>query len=237
MKRFIAYIAVFAAFAAVSCTRSEMDFKQMDSSMLSISLNVGEMATRASALPAVEDVVTQFDWFFYADATGTSAPVFHGHFDVNGTTLTPSGTNTPSSSTADADGTIHLGFDLRSNTYKSMGVSYSVYILANYPGINHGTASELTLQKLLAKTMETNFDEMSKNYSAISGFVMDSYSGDDEATYPQLVPLQSAVADATNNTQARLAVNLRRVAAKITFTLNISAQVDDPPECNRRRGR
>ena len=228
MKKIIAYIAVVAAFAAASCTRSEMDVKPMDSSMLSISLNAGEMATRASAIPAVEDVVTQFDWFIYADATGTSAPVFHGHFNVNGTALTPSGTDTPTSSTADNDGTIHLGFDLTSNKYKSLGVSYQVYVLANYPGINHNNAANLTLANLLALDMETNFDEKSSGYQAIKDFVMDSYSGNDNATYPQLVPISAATADATDNTKARLAVPLRRVAAKITFTLNISEQVADP---------
>ena len=86
------FIAVIVALAAASCNRSEADFGLKDSSLLSLSLNPGEMATRASAIPDVEGVVSQFDWFFYADATGKSEPIHHGHFTVSGTTLTPSGT-------------------------------------------------------------------------------------------------------------------------------------------------
>lgn len=234
MKKIIAYIAVLAAFTAVSCTRSEMEFEPMDSTVLTISLNTSEMATRASAIPAVEDVVSQFDWFFYADATGTSAPVYHGHFDVttgdSGTTLTPAGTATPEKPNtyeATTDGTIKLGFDIQ-NDFTQLGMAYHVYVLANYPGIDHSNASNLTLQKLLAKSMETNFDEKASGYQAINNFVMDSDSGNSTATYPQLVPLLSAVNDASDNTKATLAVKLRRVAAKFTFTLKISELVPDP---------
>lgn len=235
MKKIIAYIAVLAAFAAVSCNRTEVDFQPINSSVLSISLSTGEMATRASAIPAVEETVSEFDWFFYADATGTSAPVYHGHFNVasgtSGATLTPSGTNTPDEYNADTDGVIHLGFDIEHN-YTDLGISYYVYVLANYSGIDHSNAAELTVNKLLAKTMETNFDEKSSSYEAINNFVMDSDSGDDKAAIPQLVPLLSAVADASNKTQAHLAVKLRRVAAKISFTLNISEQIEDPQNAN-----
>ena len=55
---------------------------------------------------------------------------------------------------------------------------------------------------------------------------MDSYSGNDEATYPQLVPL-SAAKDDDGDGKANLAVDLQRVAAKITFTLNISKEIPD----------
>ena len=227
MKKIIAYIAVLAAFAAVSCNRTEVDFEPMDSSELTLSLNIGQMATRASSIPAVEDVVNQFDWFIYADATGTSEPLFHGHFDVDGSSLSGSG-DVPTSSTVDTDG-IHLGFNLESGKYADISIAYQVYVLANYSGINHDNAANLTLEKLLALEIPlTNFDEKSKDYQAISDFVMDSYSGNDDADYPQLIPILSAVSETNDKTKAHLAVNLRRVAAKITFTLNISAEIPDP---------
>ncbi len=226
MKKIIAYIAVVAAFAAVSCSRSEVDFEKMESSLLTISLNPDEMATRASAIPAVEPVVSEFDWFVYPDATGTSQPIYHGHFTV-GDALTPSGTNTPDSYTMDAQG-YHLGFDLTSATYADLGLACNVYVLANYPGIDHSNAANLTLEKLLELEIETNFDEKSKNYQAINNFVMDSYSGDDTAAYPQLIPVLKAVANTADKTKANLDVPLRRVAAKITFKLNISERIDDP---------
>ncbi len=226
MKKIIAYIAVVAAFAAVSCSRSEVDFEKMESSLLTISLNPDEMATRASAIPAVEPVVSEFDWFIYPDATGTSQPVYHGHFTV-GENLTPAGPNTPDEYTKDAQG-YHLGFDLTSTTYADLGLACNVYVLANYPGIDHSNAANLTLEKLLALEIETNFDEKSKNYQAINNFVMDSYSGDDTAAHPQLIPVLKAVTNAADKTVANLNVPLRRVAAKITFKLNISERIDDP---------
>lgn len=227
MKKIIAYIAVVAAFAAVSCTRSEVGFEKMESSQLTLSLNPSEMATRASAIPAVEFTVSEFDWFIYPDATGTSTPVYHGHFTVGDSGLTPSGTNTPTTYTVDDQGVYHLGFDVE-NTFTDLALASNVYVLANYPGIDHSATANLTLKKLLALEIETNFDEKSKTYEAINNFVMDSYSGKDDATYPQLVPVLNAVADPTDKTKAKLDVPLRRVAAKITFTLNISEKVEDP---------
>lgn len=227
MKKIIAYIAVVAAFAAVSCTRSEVGFEKMESSQLTLSLNPSEMATRASAIPAVEFTVSEFDWFIYPDATGTSTPVYHGHFTVGDSGLTPSGTNTPTTYTVDDQGVYHLGFDVE-NTFTDLALASNVYVLANYPGIDHSATANLTLKKLLALEIETNFDEKSKTYEAIDNFVMDSYSGKDDATYPQLVPVLNAVADPTDKTKAKLDVPLRRVAAKITFTLNISEKVEDP---------
>ena len=226
------FIAVIVALAAASCNRSEADFGLKDSSLLSLSLNPGEMATRASAIPDVEGVVSQFDWFFYADATGKSEPIHHGHFTVSGTTLTPSGT-APSAYKVDTeDGTIRLGFDIENdNNYKDLKGSYYVYVLANYAGIDHSTPANLTLEKLLAKTMETNFDEKNEDYEDIADFVMDSYSGDDDATFPQLIPLTAAVKGkyfTDKDGEGILDVNLRRVAAKITFTLNISEKLPDP---------
>ena len=230
MKKIIAYIAVLAAFAAVSCNHVvEKDFEPMDSSMLTLSLNTSEMSTRASAIPAVEPVVTQLDWFFYADDSGTSKPKYHGHITVNADkSLTPSGTHTPTQAPdVDDDGIINLGFDL-ANTYTGISVGYKVYVLANYPGIDHSNENNLTLQKLLALEMDTNFDEKSSGYETINDFVMDSYSGNDEATYPQLIPLTTATTETADKTTAHLKVELRRVAAKITFTLEISDMLEDP---------
>ena len=141
--------------------------------------------------------------------------------------MTPSGTNTPTTYTVDENGVYHLGFDIE-NTFTDLSLSYNVYVLANYPGIDHSNAANLTLEKLLALEINTNFDEESKTYETINNFVMDSYSGNDDAAHPQLVPLLNAVANATDNTKANLAVTLRRVAVKITFTLNISDKVPDP---------
>ena len=230
MKKIIAYIAVLAAFAAVSCNHVvEKDFEPMDSSMLTLSLNTSEMSTRASAIPAVEPVVTQLDWFFYADDSGTSKPKYHGHITVNADkSLSASGTHTPTEAPdVDDDGIINLGFDL-ANTYTEISVGYKVYVLANYPGIDHSNENNLTLQKLLALELDTNFDEKSSGYETINDFVMDSYSGNDEATYPQLIPLTTATTETADKTKAHLKVELRRVAAKITFTLEISDMLDDP---------
>lgn len=225
MKKIITYIALLAAFTAVSCSRTETDFGSVKSGVLSLQLSTGDLETR-SAIPDVEGVVSQFDWFFYPDATGTSAPVYHGHFTVGEDgTLTPSGTNEPDASEIDDAGTIHLGFDIEHN-YSELKGSYYVYVLANYDGIDHN-ASDLKLNTLLAKTMETNFDELSSDYSEIADFVMDSYSGNDDDAFPQLVPLTAAT-DTDKDGKANLAVGLRRVAAKITFTINISEKLNDP---------
>ena len=227
MKKIIAYTAVLAALMAVSCSRmEENELVDLQSSVITLSLNATEMVETRSDIPAVESVVSQFDWFFYPDATGTSTPVYHGHATVGESGLSFTG-DQPSASSVDAAG-YHIGFDIE-RTYtnlKGKG-SYYVYVLANYAGIDHTTASELTLEKLLAKEMETNWDEKSKKYTAIKDFVMDSYSGNDEATYPQLVPLSAAVADSEDATKANLAVHLQRVAAKISFTLNIAKSIND----------
>ena len=188
MKKIIAYTAVLAALTAVSCSRMEENRLDVDlqSSIITLNLNTTEMVETRSDIPAVESVVSQFDWFFYPDATGTSAPVYHGHATVGDSGLSFSGTNTPSSSSIDGS-VYHIGFDVE-GAYSNLKGNYYVYVLANYEGIDHD-ASDLTLATLLAKTMETNWDEKAKGYTAINNFVMDSYSGNDEATYPQLVPL------------------------------------------------
>lgn len=226
MKKIIAYTAVLAALMAVSCSRMEENNPvDLQSSVITLSLNTTEMVETRSAIPAVESVVTQFDWFFYPDATGTSAPVYHGHATVGGSGLSFSGTDAPNSSSVDEDG-YHIGFDVENDAkYKNLKGNYYVYVLANYDGINH-SASDLTLATLLAKTMETNWDEKVNGYTAINDFVMDSYFGDDEATYPQLIPL-SAATDTDRDGKANLAVDLQRVAAKITFTLNIAKEIVD----------
>ena len=225
MKKIIAYTAVLAALTAVSCSRMEENRLDVDlqSSIITLNLNTTEMVETRSDIPAVESVVSQFDWFFYPDATGTSAPVYHGHATVGDSGLSFSGTNTPSSSSIDGS-VYHIGFDVE-GAYSNLKGNYYVYVLANYEGIDHD-ASDLTLVTLLAKTMETNWDEKAKGYTAINNFVMDSYSGNDEATYPQLVPLSAAVDD-DGDGKANLAVDLQRVAAKISFTLEIAKEIAD----------
>lgn len=226
MKKIIAYTAVMAALMAVSCSRmEEKDLVDFQSSVITLSLNTTEMVATRSAIPDVESVITQFDWFFYPDATGTSAPVYHGHATVDENTMSFTGPNTPDDLGIDDKG-YHIGFDVE-NTYKDLKGGYYVYVIANCADIDH-SASDLTLATLLAKTMETNWDEKSKGYTAINDFVMDSYSGNDEATYPQLVPLSAAV-DEDKDGKANLAVNLQRVAAKISFTLNIAKEIVDDP--------
>ena len=224
MKKIIAYTAVLAALMAVSCSRVEENTPvDLQSSVITLSLNTTDMVVTKSDIEDVESVVTQFDWFFYPDATGTSAPVYHGHATVGTSGLSFSGTDEPDASEVDEDG-YHIGFDIVNN-YTNLKGSYYVYVLANYAGIDHD-ASDLTLATLLAKTMETNWDEKKKNYEAINDFVMDSYSGNDEADYPQLIPL-SAAKDEDGDGKANLAVDLQRVAAKITFTLNIAKSIVD----------
>ena len=224
MKKIITYITILAAFAAVSCTRTDEAIESLDAPVLTISLNAGEMMTK-SAIPNVEDVVTQFDWFFYENNTGTSTPVHHGHYSVSGTTVTYVAGDVASAATADSD-EIHLGFNLEDPSYADIKGSYYVYVLANYDGIDHSSVTNLTLEELLAKTMDTNFDEESDDYTKINNFVMDSYSGDDEADFPQLISVKKAT-DPDKDGKANLPVDLRRVAAKITFTLNISSSLVD----------
>ena len=215
-----------AALMAVSCSRmEEKDLVDFQSSVITLSLNTTEMVATRSAIPDVESVITQFDWFFYPDATGTSAPVYHGHANVDENTMSFTGPNTPDDLGIDDKG-YHIGFDVE-NTYKDLKGGYYVYVIANCADIDHN-ASDLTLAALLAKAMETNWDEKSKGYTAINDFVMDSYSGNDEATYPQLVPLSAAI-DEDKDGKANLAVNLQRVAAKISFTLNIAKEIVDDP--------
>ena len=230
MKKIIAYTAVLAALMAVSCSRMEENNLAADlqSSVITLNLNPTEMVATRSDIPAVESVVSQFDWFFYPDATGTSAPVYHGHATVANGAITFGAGDTPSSKAVDEDG-YHIGFDIERTFTKLKGNHY-VYVLANYAGIDHD-ATDLTLNTLLAKTMETNWDEKAEEgYEAIKDFVMDSYSGDDEADFPQLIPLSAAVADETDETKANLAVGLQRVAAKISFTLNIAKEIVDDAE-------
>lgn len=229
MRKFITYIIILAAFAAVSCSRTEQDFKQgMKSSTITLSLNTGDLVTR-SAIPAVESEITQFDWFFYADKTGNSEPIHHGHFTVNGTALTPS-VETPSDYETDDEGVIHLGFDVENaEAFKNLNGSCYVYVLANYEGIDH--TGTLTLNTLLAKTMETQWDEQDESYSTISDFVMDSFNGNDEDDYPQLIPLSAAEAGkyfTEEDGEGIISVPLRRVAAKVSFILTISEQIEDP---------
>lgn len=225
MKKIIAYTAVLAALMAVSCSRMEEKDLAADlqSSVITLNLNTTEMVATRSDIPAVESVVSQFDWFFYPDATGTSAPVYHGHATVADGAITFDAGDTPSSKAVDENG-YHIGFNVET-TYSDLKGNYYVYVLANYEGIDHD-ASDLTLATLLAKTMETNWDEKAEGYKAINDFVMDSYSGNDEATYPQLVPLSAAVDD-DGDGKANLAVDLQRVAAKITFTLEIAKEITD----------
>lgn len=229
MKKIIVYTAVLAALTAVSCSRMEennlADFQS--SSVITLSLNPSEMVATRSEIPDVEDVVSQFDWFFYPDATGTSAPVYHGHATVgeSGISFSETSISTDPDDLGIDDKGYHIGFNIET-AYQNLKGDYYVYVLANYDGIDH-SASDLTLATLLAKTMETNWDEKGKGYTAINNFVMDSYSGNDEATYPQLVPLSAAVADATDPEKANLPVNLQRVAAKISFTLNIAKEIAD----------
>ena len=226
MKKIIAYTAVLAALTAVSCSRMEENNLDADlqSSIITLNLNTTEMVATRSAIPDVESVVSQFDWFFYPDATGTSAPVYHGHATVANGAITFDGGDTPSSKAVDENG-YHIGFNIE-DAYSNLKRNYYAYVLANYDGIDH-SASDLTLSTLLAKTMETNWDEKAEGYEAINDFVMDSYSGNAEATYPQLVPLSAAVADATDPEKSNLPVNLQRVAAKISFTLNIAKEIVD----------
>lgn len=230
MKKIIAYTAVLAALMAVSCSRMEENNLAADlqSSVITLNLNPTEMVATRSDIPAVESVVSQFDWFFYPDATGTSAPVYHGHATVGESSISFSGTtDTPDDLGIDENG-YHIGFDIETK-FTNLKGNYYVYVLANYAGIDH-SASDLTLETLLANTMETNWDEKTTSYTAIKDFVMDSYSGDDEADFPQLIPLSAAVADETDETKANLAVDLQRVAAKISFTLNISKEITDNAE-------
>jgi hypothetical protein len=230
MKKIIAYTAVLAALMAVSCSRMEENNLAADlqSSVITLNLNPTEMVATRSDIPAVESVVSQFDWFFYPDATGTSAPVYHGHATVGESSISFSGTtDTPDDLGIDENG-YHIGFDIETK-FTNLKGNYYVYVLANYAGIDH-SASDLTLETLLANTMETNWDEKTTSYTAIKDFVMDSYSGDDEADFPQLIPLSAAVADETDETKANLAVGLQRVAAKISFTLNIAKEIVDDAE-------
>ena len=231
MKKIIAYTAVLAALMAVSCSRMEENNLAADlqSSVITLSLNTTEMVATRSDIPAVESVVTQFDWFFYPDATGTSDPIYHGHATVNGG-ISFSGPDVPDYYTVDTDA-YHLGFKIET-TFKDLKGDCYVYVLANYDGIDH-SASDLTLETLLANAMETNWDEKSKTYTAINNFVMDSYSGDDEADFPQLIPL-SAAKDEDGDGKANLAVDLQRVAAKISFTLNIAKEIPDDAELGTR---
>lgn len=230
MKKIIAYTAVLAALMAVSCSRMEENNLAADlqSSVITLNLTPTEMVATRSDIPAVESVVSQFDWFFYPDATGTSAPVYHGHATVGESSISFSGTtDTPDDLGIDENG-YHIGFDIETK-FTNLKGNYYVYVLANYAGIDH-SASDLTLETLLANTMETNWDEKTTSYTAIKDFVMDSYSGDDEADFPQLIPLSAAVADETDETKANLAVGLQRVAAKISFTLNIAKEIVDDAE-------
>lgn len=233
MKKIIVYTAVLAALTAVSCSRMEENNLAADlqSSVITLNLNTTEMVATRSDIPAVESVVSQFDWFFYPDATGISAPVYHGHATVGDSGFAFSGPDTPDDLGIDEDG-YHIGFNVET-TYKNLKGDYYVYVLANYEGIDHD-ADDLTLATLLAKTMETKWDEKAKGYTAINDFVMDSYSGDDDAAYPQLIPLSAAVADVSDETKANLAVDLQRVAAKISFTLNISKEITDNAELGTR---
>ena len=229
MKKIIAYTAVLAALMAVSCSRMEENNLPADlqSSVITLNLNTTEMVATRSEIPAVESVVSQFDWFFYPNATGTSDPVYHGHATVTDGVITFDAGDTPSSKAVDEDG-YHIGFDVEGD-YSNLKGNYYVYVLANYDGIDHENG-DLKLNTLLAQTMVTNWDEKAeKGYEAIKDFVMDSYSGNDDADFPQLVPL-SAAKDEDGDGKANLAVDLQRVAAKISFTLNIAKEIVDDAE-------
>ena len=215
MKKIMIFAALVAAtLAFFSCT-AVVEQDVLTNDVLVLSVDGGEMETRADAT-SFETAVNSFDFFFFKDAAGTE-PIegMHGHVEGSSTTLDTQ------------EGAAYA--PLRSVT------SY-VYILANYPdadAIDHTVdwkladllALEVDSPILTGKETEenpiTHDEEETGVVSFASGLVMDSWrnvNGTDVYT-TELTPT-------TIQEQRTVTVPLARLAAKVTVDITVVPSVN-----------
>lgn len=216
MKKIMIFAAVAAAtLAFFSCTAVVVEQDVLTNDVLVLSVDSGEMDTRADVERTFENEIDHFDFFFFSDAEGTTPiPGMHGHVDGASTTLdTQEGA-----------------------TYAPLrAVTSYVYILANYPdadAIDHSV--DWTLADLLALEVDspilteretelnpiTNKMEETGNVTFADCLVMDSWSvvdGEDVYT-TELTP-------AAIQEQRTVTVPLARLAAKVTVDITVVPSV------------
>ena len=203
-----------ATIAAVSCA-GRFEMEPLVNEGLVLKLDSGEMQTKANdGVPSFETAVNHFDFFFFADAEGTTPiPGMHGYAE---------------GSTKILDTQEGKQFaPLRQRT------SY-VYILANYPtALNH--QKDWTLEEILELPVDspivtekktevnpiTGESEETGEVVFADGLVMDSYQeANGVASYTtELTP-------AKIQEERTVTVGLTRLASKITVTMNIAERVD-----------
>ena len=212
MKKILTYAALaFAALAAFSC-QGVVEGPDASDGVLILSLDSGEMDTKA-ADTSFETAIDHFDYFFFADAEGTT-PIEGMHGRAEG-----------SSKRLDTQEGADFA-PLRART------SY-VYVLANYPAaLDHShdwTLAEIldldvTAPILTGKETETNpitgDTEETGVVSFADNLVMDSWQKV-EGNYVYTVELTPAKIQE----QRTVSVPLTRLAAKITVDINITDTV------------
>ncbi|MCR5548217.1 MAG: hypothetical protein K6F25_05650 [Bacteroidales bacterium] len=212
MKKILTYAALaFAALAAFSC-QGVVEGPDASDGVLILSLDSGEMDTKA-ADTSFETAIDHFDYFFFADAEGTT-PIEGMHGRAEG-----------SSKRLDTQEGAEFA-PLRART------SY-VYVLANYPAaLDHShdwtlaqiLALDVTAPILTGKETETNpitgDTEETGVVSFTENLVMDSWQeveGSDVYTV--------GLTPAKIQEQRTVSVPLTRLAAKITVDIDITPSV------------
>ena len=108
MKKIFIYFAALAALLTVSCNTVELDDVKGEG-LLRITLNPGELETRAENQTAKEKAITHFDYFFFKNSDGTELITRNR---VTGTTVT---------------------FNTATAEYKALAQKSYLYVIANYP--------------------------------------------------------------------------------------------------------
>lgn len=203
MKKYTLLTILSAAALLASCNGFEPQLKpSSEGDGIILSLYSGEMTTKAdgNTAPAFETAIDHFDFFFFDDAAGTvPTEGMHGH--VNGTSkqlLTGKG---------QAFEALRLG-------------THYVYILANYPeDIDH--ANDWKLADLMALPVKSEIFQGADD-SGVATFcdnlVMDSYDPDAGTYLIELTPKK--IQDTYE-----LPIGLRRIASKLTLTINVEKEV------------
>ena len=197
MKKTFIYICILAAFAAVSCNRTERPEFPEGKGDLNFVMLTSDLVTRATE-PGDdtynENTIETIDWFFFSDEAGENI-IKEGRLGTTGTALS---NPTLSFNTSDAE-------------YAALKKTFYAYFLVNYPGsVPHDNT--MTWEDILDLPITaTNFEA-----SPMPVFVMDSYEKAEG-----LLKMKPAA----KNEKRTETVSLTRVAAKMVLNINVSKSV------------
>ena len=177
----------------------------LDESVSSFTLEVrcGGLETRTAGEDKYnENTIKHVDYFFFSDEAGTQPLGVHGRAQ------------------APASGRFLLKFDVENTAaYASLkGTSY-VYILANYPEVDH--SGNPTLEEILAWPVDK---ALYADSSLPDCFVMDSYDPKTEKYTVMLTPSKKDDVLNVANDNVKT-INLSRLAVKLTLTLNFDPSI------------